>query len=125
MYLTLGEIADAVGGRIADSTDKSVRISGVFTDSREAHIKRNRLFVAIKGSKTDAHIFVKEITSQGNFALVEDENYFTENTILVDSTTDSLQELAAWYRRDRLSGTKIIAVTGSVGKTSTKDMVAL
>ncbi|HAN20339.1 MAG: hypothetical protein A2Y15_03965 [Clostridiales bacterium GWF2_36_10] len=125
LFLTLGEIENAVCGKTTASTDKSNIVSSIFTDSREVNSNKNGLFAAIKGEHIDAHSFVDEVTANGCFSLVEDSNYFIDNTILVDSTKNSLLELASWYRKEKLSNTKIIAVTGSVGKTSTKDMVAL
>lgn len=125
MFLTLGEIESAVGGKTTGNTQKNNIISSIFTDSREANTNKNGLFAVIKGEHYDAHEFVGEITENGCFSLIEDNNYFIDNTILVENTKDSLLELAAWYRREKLKNTKIIAVTGSVGKTSTKDMVAL
>ncbi|MDD4164910.1 MAG: UDP-N-acetylmuramoyl-tripeptide--D-alanyl-D-alanine ligase [Eubacteriales bacterium] len=125
MKLTIQDISDAVGGRISGRTNKNSIVNSVFLDSREADINKNGLFVVIRGEHVDAHCFVKYVTAKGCYALIEDEDYFTDNCILVDSTRQALQKLAEWYRGTRLKKTKIIAVTGSVGKTTTKDMVAL
>lgn len=125
MELSIGEIASAVNGRITENTDANRKIRSIFTDSREAEQNQGGLFVALKGERVDAHRFVSEVIGKGCFALIEDSGYFTDNTILVNNTTDALQALAKWYRKEKLRSTKVIAVTGSVGKTSTKDMIAL
>ena len=122
--LTLGEVAKATEGRINSSADINSRINGVFTDSREAD-KAGKLFVALKGEHTDAHMYVKDMLAAGCFALIDNPKYFMDGTVLVQNTKTALQSLALWYRREKLTNTKIIAVTGSVGKTTTKDMVAL
>jgi UDP-N-acetylmuramoyl-tripeptide--D-alanyl-D-alanine ligase len=125
LKLSIGEIASVVGGRITEKTERNRIISTIFTDSRDADQNIGGLFAAFKGERVDAHRFVREVVGKGCFALIEDSAYFTDNTILVANTTDALQTLAFWYRKEKLSNTKIIGVTGSVGKTSTKDMVAL
>jgi len=123
LKLTLGEIAQAVNGKLTDESNKNGWVSGLFLDSREA--APGRMFVAIKGEKTDAHIFVNTVIEKGCFALIDNPDYLTDNAVLVGNTRNALQTLALKYRTERLSSTKVIAVTGSVGKTSTKDMVAL
>lgn len=125
MKLTIGDIADAVSGKITEKTNRDSIVTGIFLDSREADSNCNGLFVVIRGEHVDAHLFVQDVTEKGCFALIEDESFLAENCILVPNTKQALQQLATWYRNTKLKNTKIIAVTGSVGKTSTKDMVAL
>jgi UDP-N-acetylmuramoyl-tripeptide--D-alanyl-D-alanine ligase len=125
LKLSIAEIASVVNGKITEKTDGNRTITSIFTDSREAEQNKGGLFAALKGERTDAHRFVEEVVGKGCCALIENDSYFTDNTILVANTTDALQTLAAWYRKEKLKITKIIAITGSVGKTSTKDMVAL
>lgn len=125
MKLSIGEIASVVGGAVTEKTDRNRIITTIFTDSRDAEKNKGGLFAAFKGERVDAHRFVEEVVGKGCFALIEDSSYFIDNTILVANTTDALQTLAAWYRKEKLRDTKIIGITGSVGKTSTKDMVAL
>lgn len=125
MKLTLGEIEEITNGRVTSDTDKNSIAKSVFTDSREADNFKYGLFAAIKGEHADGHNFVSEVIENGCFALIDDSRYFIKNTILTSDTRDALQTLAECYRTQKLCDTKIIAVTGSVGKTSTKDMVAL
>lgn len=122
MDLTLGQIAQAVKGTLNSKTDPQRPIKGYFTDSRQ--VIPGGMFVAIKGEKVDGHIFVRDLLSKGCCALLEDETYHFDNTVLVESTSKALLDLGEYYRQTFLSSTKIIAITGSVGKTTTKDMVA-
>ncbi len=122
MNLTLGEIATDVGGKLEGSTGAKVR--GYSIDSRS--IKTGELFFAIKGPRFDGHDYLSEVAQKGASGAVvsrgmsgELENF---PCITVDSTLGALQELARSVRRRW--GKRIIAITGSVGKTTTKEMVA-
>lgn len=98
---------------------------GVSIDSRT--INDNDIFFAIEGENFDAHDYLNDVFAKGAvIAFVQripegfDEN--DERLVLVDNTLTALQKLAK-YRRDEFKG-KIIGITGSVGKTTTKEMVA-
>lgn len=99
-------------------------ISHISIDSRD--IKNNTLFVAIIGEKKDAHDFISQVFENGGRLCIvsrRDIDYIEGMTyILVKDTIEALQEIALFYRQ----GIKIplVAVTGSVGKTTTREMVA-
>ncbi len=121
---TLKEIASAVGGEILQGKpEQSYR--SVSTDTRK--IQPGCLFIALQGERFDAHDFCTEAVSQGAGGLLvsrrlsdlEDQQI---PVILVKDTLKALQALARHNRRT--AGIPVIAVTGSVGKTSTKDMLA-
>lgn len=97
-------------------------VSSICTDSREA--APGSLFVAIPGERVDGHKYINMALSQGAaLALAEQEgDYPRDRVLLVDDTVKAMLTLAAWYR-DRMSAT-VVAITGSVGKTTTKDMIA-
>ncbi len=101
-------------------------VSHITIDSR--CVKKKSLFIAIKGRKFDGHDFVKEAVSKGASAvLINAEKYKSYNDldipiITVANTTNALGTIANIWRK-RLS-TKIIGITGSSGKTTTKDMLA-
>lgn len=101
-------------------------VSHVTIDSRSVKIKS--LFVAIKGKKFDGHNFVKEAISKGASAvLINADKYRNYDElcipiITVANTTKALGSIANIWRK-KLS-TKIIGITGSSGKTTTKDMLA-
>lgn len=127
--LTVEEVAKAVGGQVAGGPAEGQRISSVVVDSRQ--VTPGALFVALKGQKHDGHDFLLDAFVKGaGAALVErvpaDASLQVGGQpppmIQVDNTLVALQELARWWRR-RL-GLKVIGVTGSVGKTTTKEVVA-
>lgn len=115
------EIADITGGRLICGDPQTV-VSNVQYDSRE--VREGSLFVPIRGAKTDPHRFIPDCLERGAAALTEINA--PENTekpcILVKDTRGALQALAADYRRSL--PVKVIGITGSVGKTSTKEMIA-
>ena len=120
--ITVEKIAEVVGGKVLCG-DSSTVISDIQYDSRA--VKEGSLFVPIKGAKVDAHKFIEDCLSSGASATLT-ENNAPENAvkpyIKVDDTLQALQALAAWYRGQ--FSLKLIGVTGSVGKTSTKEMIA-
>ena len=107
--------------------DNYKNVTSVSIDSRV--IKKNSLFVAIKGERFDGHNFVKDAVKKGASAVVINEkNYRKYNSleipfITVKDTTLALGDLAkAWRKKLR---TKIIGITGSAGKTTTKEMLSV
>lgn len=117
--LTLSEIATAVGGRVVGSNGS---IHAVITDSRA--ITPGCLFVALHGQRFDGHRFVGEVARQGAAAVLVDREPEAEwpPSVVVSDTRVALGRLAAYWRRQ--SRAKVIAVTGSNGKTSVKEMTA-
>ena len=121
--ITVREIAEAAGGVIYSGSEEDT-ITGICTDSRV--FQEGDLFVALSGEKVDAHRFVKSVFEAGGrtFLLSDEEaarSIPEASVILTEDTLAGLQLLTSWYL-DRL-GLGKIAVTGSVGKTSTRDMV--
>ncbi len=96
--------------------------NGVSIDSRT--IQKGDLFIAIKGENFDGHKFVKDAIKKGAGGVIVEEGYPIEDQmVVVENTFKALKSLAN-YRRNQING-KIIGVTGSVGKTSTKEMLGL
>src|SRR5205085_2175855 len=130
MNLSLGEISKAVGGTL-DGGD-NVKVRGYSIDTRT--LNAGDLFFAIKGPRFDGHQFLAQAFQKGAAAVVVDEPGVAAGggpltvsprsgpTIRVKSTTDALQSLARDVRRRW--GMTIIGVTGSAGKTTTKEMIA-
>ncbi|MCI8992770.1 MAG: UDP-N-acetylmuramoyl-tripeptide--D-alanyl-D-alanine ligase [Eubacterium sp.] len=120
--MTLGRIADACGGTYyGKAEEKSLSVEAVTTDSRTAG--KNRLFIPLKGEHADGHDFIPSAIEQGAFVLSErllDRS--CEPYIHVESTAQALKDLAEYYRRQ--TRIKVVGVVGSVGKTSTKEMIA-
>lgn len=94
----------------------------VTTDSRK--IGEGSIFFALKGENFNGNSFAKTSLDKGAaYAVIDDENYATdERTILVDNVLHTLQDLARLHRQK--SGIPILAITGSNGKTTTKELVA-
>lgn len=123
--LTLREIAQATGGRIHRG-DPEARVSGVVqTDSRE--ITAGGIFVAKLGEKEDGHKYlVDAMLSGAALAIVSTEAELDLDQIVVSDTVIALSKLAEYVlnRVRSLGHLKVIGITGSNGKTSTKNMLA-
>lgn len=120
--LTVKEIVKAVNGTILCGNEDTI-ISDVITNSKETH--KGSLFVPIKGVRFDAHEFIKSAFENGAYATFTERDEFDPKLgiyIKVENTRKAFQHLAAYYRMK--FDIPIIAVTGSVGKTSTKEMIA-
>lgn len=123
--LRVETIAKAVDGTLA-GVGPDVMVLDVFTDSRDA--KAGGLFVAIAGERVDGHDFAADVTAQG-CAVVLSQRALRGATgeelpcIVVADPVLALGRLASWYR-EQLADCRVIAVTGSSGKTSTKDLIA-
>ena len=98
-----------------------LKCSSVSIDTRK--IESNCLFVAIKGDNFDANTFAKEALDKGaSFVLIDNKEYYIdERTILVEDSLTALQELAKFHRS--FLKLPIIALTGSNGKTTTKELI--
>jgi len=126
--LPLGEVLSATGGELVAGSD-SVAFSGVSTDSRTA--KADDLFFAIRGPRFDGHQFVSEAARAGAIGAVISDVGALEKSISsaaafvvvrVADTVRALGDLAAHYRRQFSLLT--VGVTGTNGKTTTKEMIA-
>ena len=97
-------------------------VSNITTDSRD--IRSGALFFALTGEKFDGHHFVEAAIAQGALAAVVDQNQVTSSipSLAVADTLAAYQALGHWWRTQRQA--KIVAVTGSVGKTTTKEIIA-
>lgn len=121
--LTVDEILKATGGRLL-SGSKDFGITGVSTDSRK--VSAADIFFPLKGENFDAHDFLPQVIDGGcRVIAVSREDAVTDmkglNVILVDDTKKAMQDLAKYYLQSL--NVKKLAVTGSVGKTSTRDML--
>ena len=125
MLITLSEAARLSGGVLHPDSDGALVLRYVCADSREALKTEGPLFAAIRGERTDGGLYVGSVLDAGGAALVSDRALFVRNTILVDDVRKALARLAGGYRRERLGNVKCVCITGSVGKTTTKDMTAL
>jgi UDP-N-acetylmuramoyl-tripeptide--D-alanyl-D-alanine ligase len=120
---TLGEIAVMCGGTIMHAQDHEKLIHGVTTDSR--HIAAGSLFVPLVGERFDGHEFAAIGLAEGAGATLWQQDRGDQPdgaVIVVSDTLEALQLLAKSYLKE--IGCKVVGITGSNGKTTTKDMVA-
>lgn len=119
--LTVREVADMTEGTLLCGSADTV-VTNVCCDSRE--VREGTLFVPIRGEKVDAHLFIESCVEKGAATLTEfpAPPDAVKPYIQVSDTRSALQALAAAYRNR--SRAVLIGVTGSVGKTSTKEMIA-
>jgi UDP-N-acetylmuramoyl-tripeptide--D-alanyl-D-alanine ligase len=120
MQLTLAQVQSATGAQLTAGVAGDTQISGWSIDSRT--IAPGDLFFAIKGEHLDGHAFVDAVLARGAAAAVVSEASAKGPLLLVGDTLLALQSLARWARRRW--NRQIVAVTGSAGKTSTKDVIA-
>ena len=119
--MLLSQIARALGGRPSRPLRDNEGVTGVSTDSRT--VKEGDLFFALRGAKFDAHDFLEEAFRKGAAASIVDRSVpATGLTISVGDTMKALGALAAAYRM--ALGARVVAVAGSNGKTTTKEMIA-
>ncbi len=117
--MLLNELLSSLNlGRMPESP-----ITGVSIDSR--HVSPGHLFVAIKGPHFDGHAFIPEAINKGAVAVLCEYivPHVTSPQWLVPNTIQSLGTIAAAYRKS-LSDLRVIALTGSNGKTTVKEMIA-
>ena len=117
--LTPGWIADAVGGRLARGGEDA-EVREVVIDSRLAG--PGDVFVAIKGPRFDGHDFVADVLARGAAAAIVEKASGSGPVIEVADTIKALQDLAHAVRI--AAGTRVVAITGSAGKTTTKETIA-
>jgi len=120
---TLSEILTATGGRLA-GPEYQKSFTGISTDTRT--LRPGNLFIALKGEKFDGHDYLVRAVDSGAAGVIisKKDVYVPERTtaILVDDPLVAFQQLARFHRL-RFS-IPVVAITGSNGKTTTKDMIA-
>lgn len=117
--ISVKEIADFIGGLLIGD---DVYIDAVTTDSRES--KNGTMFIGIKGERVDGNDFAADFLKNGGSCAVVEKNIEISAgkcAIHVEDTKKAIRDIAEFYRT-KLS-VDVVAVTGSVGKTSTKDML--
>src|SRR5256714_6638423 len=127
MRWTIAQVADALGSRPGTGLNPLARVAGVSIDSRA--IRAGELFMAIHGPRHDGHDHVASALERGAVAAVGGEGQLPryagpvrERSIGVADTFDALKQLARAVRQSW--GGKVAGITGSVGKTTTKEILA-
>ena len=124
-YLTIKELILASKGDLVSKSDKQSAVDDIVIDSRKAN--ENNAFVAIVGENLDGHNFINLAIDQGCKTIIKNKNNNVDidnrevNVIEVENTEIALGDIARFYKEK--FEIPFIAVTGSVGKTTTRDMV--
>lgn len=119
--MTLQEAAKACGGTLIAPGKENLTFTSVYTDSRK--IQQGSLFVPIRGARVDGHDFIPQVMAKGAAATLSEKSLEGDIPyILVEHTETALAAIAKYYRQ--VLKVKVVGITGSVGKTSTKEMVA-
>lgn len=119
--ITLAEIAQVTAGKIVNAKNQNKVITSVSTDTR--FIEIGALFIALKGDRFDAHQFLDKAASAGaSVLLVEQINNSQLPCIVVKDTRIALGLLSAYVKR-QITGLQLVAITGSNGKTTTKELL--
>ena len=122
MSVDFQRIIRVTGGKAGEGTDMNREFDLFTTDSRETP-GNNALFVAFKGERNDAHDYLDSVLSSDKCgALIEDQRFLKANAVLVPSSRKALQQIAKDYRENDIRDTVCIGITGSVGKTTAKEM---
>ena len=122
---TIHQLLEATQGQLVRGRPIG-EAAGVSIDSRS--LTRGQTYVAIRGLRFDGHRFLEDAAHHGASSLIVSHLVTPTNgssslpTILVDDTTEALADLARFHRR--LFGRSVVAVTGSCGKTTTKELLA-
>ncbi len=122
--ITLNEIANSCNGEfIGDVSLKDTTVSSIAIDSRK--VIKGTLFIAIKGERVDGHNYINQTFENGAICAVSEKRIdnISANTpyILVKSTLQAIKDIATYYRTK--FNIPFIGISGSVGKTSTKEMI--
>ena len=120
--LSVKDIVDITSGKLLCGDENTI-VRGICTNSKE--IEEGNLFVPIIGEKVDAHLFIESaleigsatLTSMHSGVVIADKPY-----IQVNDTIKAMQDIGAYIRS--MYHKPVVAVTGSVGKTTTRDMIA-
>ena len=117
--LTVAQICHATGGE-AMLVEPTQTVRGWCTDSED--VVNGSMFIGIRGQKVDGHVFAAQAIARGAVVVLSDRALDVP-CIVVDDTVAALGNLARWWRR-QLGQLTVVAITGSSGKTSTKDLTA-
>lgn len=121
--LTLENIANACGGILVCKSEeiKYKEVSDIVTDNRK--VTEGALFVAIKGNRVDGHSFIDSAYESGAICVIAEKDIEDDRPyIIVENSLNAIKKIAQFYRENL--NIKVVGITGSVGKTSTKEVIA-
>ena len=121
--MTIGEILSATGGQLLQGYEESI-VTNICTDSRIVNM--GDLFIPIVGEKFDGHQYIEDSIRAGAASVIVSNKQKIKdkyvNIIEVENSKRAYLDIASWYRKKFVI--PFVGVVGSVGKTSTKDMIA-
>lgn len=124
--LTIKSIADVCDGKLLGIDEETqnplidIEVSGIVTDNRK--VTEKSVFVAIKGNRVDGHSFIEDAFAKGAIGVISEKELDMERPyILVRDSLAAIKKIAKFYRENL--DIKVVGVTGSVGKTSTKEII--
>ena len=118
--MLIKEIVEATHGQLL-SGDLNYDVKGFTQDTRQIH--EGDMYIPLKGENNDGHQYIEQAFINGASSIITSQkvDYPTKNIILVQDTMQALTDMACYIREHR--DVKVVGITGSVGKTSTKDMI--
>lgn len=117
--MKVAEIVIATKGRLLSGSG-DLEISGFTQDSRK--VRPGMMYIPLKGENHDGHDFIDSAWDNGAEAIISQKEIISDKAVvLVPDTLKALQDMAAYWRQKK--AVKVIAVTGSVGKTSSRDLI--
>lgn len=121
-HISLATLAEVIAGTLQVDPGKSsnMEVSGISTDTRA--INPGDFFLALKGDRFDGHQFIDQAIAQGAAGVIVQEAVDVVPQVLVPDTLAAYQAIARWWRQT--VQVPIVAITGSVGKTTTKELIA-
>lgn len=117
--LTLQQLASWCGGKVAPEYE-AIKVNGIQSDSRK--VQPGELFLALRGERVDGHEYISAAKEKGAVAALVSQESGELPCIVVENTLRAYGEIARHYRE--MLSFKVVGITGSVGKTTTKEMIA-
>ena len=121
--LTLENIARSCGGILMCKSEelKFKEVSDIVTDNRK--VTEGSMFIAIKGNRVDGHSFINSAYEMGAICVIAERDIQDDRPyIIVEDSLTAIKRIARYYRENL--DVKVVGITGSVGKTSTKEMIS-
>ncbi|MEM9002397.1 MAG: UDP-N-acetylmuramoyl-tripeptide--D-alanyl-D-alanine ligase [Cyanobacteria bacterium P01_F01_bin.86] len=122
-HISLRQLAQIIEANLqaASTSDLNQRVAGISTDTR--HLCPQQVFLALRGERFDGHDFVEQAVEQGVLGVIVDcASPADVAQLVVKDTLVAYQAIAHWWRQTLQ--TPLVAITGSVGKTTTKELIA-
>ena len=122
--MTLENLAKVTGGKLVNGehANSKIEAGGVYLDSRQ--VQAGDIFIATKGERVDGHSFIPSVLEKGVLGIICEkvQEDIAVPYIVVEDSFEALKRMGEYYRTQL--NVKVVGITGSVGKTSTKEFIA-